>query len=57
MTVNISTSEVQVHFDSFGPHQAAGTPNPYVIFQREEEICPQGSHGGCAHESWWQHVG
>lgn len=32
MTVNISTSNFQVCSNSLGPDQAAGTPNPYVIF-------------------------
>lgn len=57
VTVNISTSQVQVQFDYFGPDQTAGTPNPFVIFQREEDNFSQGGQGGWVHESWWQHVG
>lgn len=57
ITVNISTPQIQVQFDYFGPDQAAGTPNPCAIFQREGEISPRGGQRGLVHESWWRHVG
>lgn len=46
ITVNISAFQVWVQFDYFGPNQAAETPNPCAILQREEEIFPQGAQEG-----------